>query len=94
MRRRGGKSGVTSIRGFSSLPPSSADTIWCPAEVLMLYGALSAPSLPRKMISKCRRSGPHTSDLSLLRALSGILVEVDGVLFLWADQEDINLVGH
>ena len=56
--------------------------------LLILYGAL-LPALPRKMISKCRRSGPHTSDLSLLRALSGILEELDGVLFLWADQEDI-----
>ena len=77
MRRRGGKSGVTSIRGFSS-------------PLLILYGALLVlPALPRKMISKCRRSGPHTSDLSLLGALSGILEELDGVLFLWADQEDI-----
>ena len=58
--------------------------------LLILYGALLVlPALPRKMISKCRRSGPHTSDLSLLRALSGILEELDGVLFLWADQEDI-----
>ena len=82
MRRGGGKSGVTSIRGFSSLPPCPADTI---------YGALLVlPALPRKMISKCRRGGPHTSDLSLLTALSGILEELDGVLFLWADQEDIN----
>ena len=56
--------------------------------LLILYGALLS-ALPRKMISKCRRSGPHTSDLSLLRALSGILEELDGVLFLWADQEDI-----
>ena len=60
--------------------------------LLILYSALPAlsPALPRKMISKCRRSGPHTSDLSILRVLSGILEELDGVLFLWADQEDIN----
>ena len=58
--------------------------------LLILYGALLVlPALPRKMISKCRRSGPHTSDLSLLRALSGILEELDGVLFLQGDQEDI-----
>ena len=56
--------------------------------LLIIYGALLW-ALPRKMISKCRRSGPHTPDLSLLRALSGILEELDGELFLWADQEDI-----
>ena len=67
--------------------PFGVSQVPCRA-LLILYGALLR-ALPRKMISKCRRSSPHTSDLSLLRALSGILEELDGVLFLWADQEDI-----
>ena len=56
----------------------------------MRYDGALRRALPRKMISKCRRSGPHTSDLSISRALSGLLEVVDGVLFLWDDQEDIN----